>query len=429
MRLLVLFALLTFALACGPNPAAPVKVMAVISNSQGAYEPKQIELKTVTSITALQGTAAYLKGNASVLIDPQDPLLALNNGNPTDEQYVDILLKGKGQDVRANYIEKGGVLFPSDFHSWNMVATYFNFEVSQEYFKQLYTALPSSQKVTELGVANVLYFASYRDLSLANKDEQKDNAFYFSPIKSFAILPFEKLQKIPFGMNIGVIGHEYSHLVFTTRALGGALLAPQYGWPGAPFNLLKSIDEGFADFHGYGITCTQPQGPGCRPDFFKDSIDNAAEVAARDPSINSHCMTVGLRTAFNQDKDAWLRSGLQYQLGTLFATSLYQSSNSVGKVELMQKALLLSYNDNSSTEGFAQILTRNLNTPGSFTIDVAIDTIASHISDPDLKKRFCGDAINRLQSQCTVFPCTTLPNCPATTARGTACPELPPENP
>ncbi len=279
MRLPLLFALAVVA-GCAPSPPAPVKVMALIPNVKGTFSPFQTELTTVSSITNLQGTVATLRGNARVRIDPNDPLLMEAT---TDDQLKAALLKDPGGDVHVNLVDKSGVLWPADFHSWLMVTTYLNFERAYTYYNTIFDGKPTD----DLLGATVDYWASYTDLN-AGPDAVQNNALYFSPVKSFLILPFSSdagpgcakgtdttacspFAKIPLSMNPGVIGHEYGHWVFSHRVFGNAAVpTPLTQWSLEPFNLLKSIDEGFADFHGHGVTCLTQAG--CRF-FLPWSID------------------------------------------------------------------------------------------------------------------------------------------------------------
>ena len=416
--------------ACAPSSTAPVKVMAIVPSITGTYETKQIELTTITSITALTGKVVTLVGGTQIVIDPNDPAQMMAT---TDDQIAQTLQPNRGGAVHANYIDKGGVLWPADFHSWAMVTTYFNFEQSYLYYQRVYDGAPTD---TLLGT-RVLYWAEFKDLSTGSEQVATDNAFWFQPIRSFVLVPFDKLQKIPFALNVGVVGHEFAHLVFNQKVFANvAVPLPLFGpsaWHLRPFNLLKSMDEGLADFHGYGVTCASA-GPGCRPNFLSVSIADKVAVAARDMSDDNHCLTEELRAAFeNFQPNAFIQPGLQYGIGTLISTALYQAANKNGKIEIVQKALIASYDDPSaSAPGFKQVINLNLANPEKFTPEKMTDTIASHITDPELKKFVCNQLADRLQLMCDSSVGTVgceplgagvqfspLEHCPSTTTRGT----------
>ncbi len=86
-------------------------------------------------------------------------------------------------------------------------------------------------------------------------------------------------------------------------------------------------------------------------------------------------MTVNLRTALTMlDGGQFLAGGNQYLLGTLFTVAMYQASEPLGKRDLMQKALVASYDDDSaSNPGLKQLIESNLNTSANFTPEAVVE--------------------------------------------------------
>lgn len=408
--------------ACGPQPQPPVSVMALALNKDGVYRSREVKLRTVADVVALRGSVATLWGGARIVVDPQDPLLQLNGGNLTDAQLAEVFLKGKGMEPRASYVEKEGTLWPADFHTWNMVTTYYNFERSFDYFQAIYDGRPSE----ELLGTRVYYFPSFT--TAASPQPLTDQALFFSPIQAIAVLPFERLQQVPFSINLGVIAHEFAHRVFNRKVYGGASVpAPLIQWVGVgsstpAINLLKSMDEGLADFHAYGVTCLSD---GCDPRFLIHSVDKPT-ADERDLSLPDKCMNPGLRNALDTlPVEDFVRAGYEYQVGTVLAAALYRAGSKAGKLEVLQKALLRAYHDtNPRTPGFFQLISSNLQTPQNFTVSAVANTILQHISDPELKKYTCNELWDRLQIRCLAMPCEELPDCPAESSRGNppACP-------
>lgn len=421
MRLPVAFFCL-IALGCAPNPQAPVNIMALLYNNANKLGPRQTTLDTVQNVTALKGSVVNLVGSGGITLDPMDArqqnLLSLS-----DDELKDTLFTSRGGDVHANLIDKGGVLWPGDFHSWAMVTTYWNFEQAFLYFNKIY----DGEKTDHLAGASVLYWGNYTNLNIADPAQQllTDNVIYYSPIRVFVVAPFQLLQKVPVSLNVGIVGHEFAHRVFNQKAYGDKAVPPQLGWEGAPLNILKSFDEGLADFHGYGVTCVAKDGPGCSTKFLLASFSE--EIATRRDFSRSTdtCMSVELRTAINNlDSATFIGQGKIYDLGTLVAASLYQAANKGGKVEIMQKALIKAYDDPATqTPGFRQIFDANLSTSEKISLELMSDVIISHITDPDLKRLTCNELWDRLDLQPSQIP---LPHCPPTSNRGTVCPPLPP---
>jgi hypothetical protein len=417
--------------ACGPNPKAPVKVMALVPSETGALTQQQVDLLTITNMTNLSGQVAQLVGGVSVVLDVNDPLQGVAGGlqNQTDEQRWAAIIKNEGMPVRGHFIEKGGVLWPEDFHTWNMVTTYYNFERAYTYFQGVYGIDP-----LELQHMKVLYWADYRPYTTTSVT---DNALFLSTVKAFVILPQESYQLVPIAMNIGVIGHEVAHRVFNFKALGDVGVHPALGaWTALPFNLLKSMDEGFADFHGYGVTCLEPSG--CRPAFLSTSIADSRTVASRDLSRTNNCLDETTRAAFvNFTPDMWVRAPEMYKIGSLWASALFQAANKAGKVGVMQKALVAAYDDETPRNtmkqeggpGLRQLINNNLATPQNFNAESVADVLLAHVTDPELKKNLCSELLTRLQLACTNGGsglCKEIPACPFTAVRdNNTCSRLP----
>lgn len=415
---------LLLAVSCAPHPAPPIQVMGLALDAQGSYEVTRLELKTLEDPVAFQGSVATLMGGARIVVDPNDPMLSVNDGQLTDEQLAKAFLKSPGMPPRGNYVEHDGVLWPADFHTWNMVTTYFNFETSFSYFEGLYADRPAE----ELLGATVYYFPTLT-LTELGPEPQLDNALFFSPVQAFAILPFEQLQKTPLSINLGVVGHEYAHRVFNRRVYRGeALPSPFLRWQGIggatpAINLLKALDEGLADYHAFGVTCLTARG--CDPRFLGSSFSDAI-ADERDISEEGLCMTAGLRNSLETlPWGDFTRQGLEYRVGSLIAAALYQAGERTHQRAALQRAVLSAYSDSPSpTPDLEELIYENLQTPHQFHLAAVANTLAAHIPDPELRSAACSELIDRLQIACSGSPCPELPACPATTTPGSACPKI-----
>jgi hypothetical protein len=392
----LLWCSLLLALSCGPNPPAPVKVMAVLPNVDGTYAPRQVDLTTVTNVTTLQGTAVSLLGGNRVVFDSNDPALAIGGGvaNQSDAQRYEILVRDKGAEPRAQYIERSGVLWPQDFHSWNMVSTFYNFERAQAYFVAIY----NGKETKTIENQRVMYWA---DVRIESPDSLVDNALYLPFVKSFAIAPTKNNSRIPLSSNIGVVGHEFAHRVFNERALGAAgVPAPLVVWETEPFNLLKSLDEGLADFHGWAVTCREEAG--CRPNFLTLSLDDQVLAEQRNVARQDLCNDDNLDNAFRRsNRTQWLASNDLYKYGSLWAAALYQAGNKAGAngVQTIQRGLIDAYDDESpATPGLKQLISRNLNTPSNFTPEAVAAVIANHLpKNTDVRRFACNEMLTRVR--------------------------------
>ncbi len=420
--------LLALVVGCGPNPPAPVKVRALIPNASGVFQPTEVVLSTVSNVTSLTGDIITFVGSTKIVLDSSDPLQA-NIVGMSDEQRYEVLVKNKGGDVRVHYVEQDGVLSPADFHSWNMVSTYYNFEKAYLYFNSLYDGVDPK----DLRPFRVHYWS---DAQLDSPDSQIDNMFYLSVIKSFVVSPFKNEQKIPLSMNIGAVGHEAAHRVFNAKALSNAGINPAIiNWAGLPFNLLKSLDEGLADFHGYSVTCSEATN--CRPDFLTLSFAESPDTSFRNVARLDACMDDSLRNSMESFTPySWTHSSEMYKVGNIIAVTLYQAGNQAGKLQILQKALIKAYDDETAgNRGLRQLIEDSLSDSRLFTPERVANVIVAHVSDLDLRRRLCTELTSRLQLRCTSFPCTPgggpnlMPACDGLTAGqdSTICPTITPQ--
>jgi hypothetical protein len=417
-------AALGLAAGCAPDTQAPVKVRALVRSSNGQYTPQEVELTTVSDIVGLKGTVADLQGGARIVLDPNDPGLATAN----EQTFVNVILKASGHDVTASYINQEGVLWPADFHTWNMVTAYYNLERANDYFRTV-----GNVKGDDFApVPTVYYFPDFIQTQVS-QDPGKDNAIFYSPLQAFLVLPFEQIQRAPLPLNAGIMAHEYSHLVFNRLAYQGALFPEALVvWsstspsPGA--NILKAFDEGLADYHAYGTTCRSPSG--CDPRFLGPSFDGAfaKEVDNRDLSRTDRCMDATLlNQLLSQDVGTWSGNGSEYRVGTMLATALFQAGESTSQREVLLRAIVSSYYDeNVLTPGLFQLMKKYRDQQGNFTLAEASKAIISHIGDTDLRKAVCNQLMDHLQiprDQLISGP-TGSTVCPASAAGGTTCPKI-----
>ncbi|RKH13110.1 hypothetical protein D7V97_06635 [Corallococcus sp. CA053C] len=418
---------LGLAAGCAPDSEAPVKVSVLARSSNGQYVPTQVELTTITDVVGLKGTVGDLQGGARIVIDINDPAL----GNATEDTIADVLLKKSGHDVKASYISqkdaKTGedVLWPADFHSWNMVTSYYNLERANEYFRVV-----GNVKTTDFEPVPTLYYFPEFIQAAQSKDPARDNAIFYPVLQSFLVLPFEQIQRAPLPLNAAVMAHEYGHLVFNrlayaTQSLPVSLSLWSQESPSMGANILKALDEGLADYHAYGATCRSPSG--CDPRFLASSFDGgpfSAVTDERDLSRGDRCMSALLYTNMvTQDVGSWSGNGNEYKLGTLLATALYQAGRSSGQEAVLQRAIVASYYDTTpATPGIYQITQLVLGDQSKFTLSAAVSPILSHITDLELRKAVCNEFIDHLQ-----IPSAELHElgvCPASATGGATCPNI-----
>jgi hypothetical protein len=412
-------------MACAPDKEPPFQVMAVVQTNAGAYEPREVSLTTVTDVISLEGTTAKFRGGARIVVDPRDPQLATNNGQLTDEQLAQVYIKAAGEAPQASYVEKEGVLWPADFHTWNLVTTAYLYENAFRHFQA--RDVLEAELLEPDGNGPIIYY--YPDFTMTDLSAQPlmDNALFFSPIQAFAILPPKDLQTIPLSMNYGVVVHEYAHRVFNRRAYGKMAIplpfqfwAPEVG-AHPQLNLLKSIDEGLSDFHAYGATCATPFG--CNAKFMSASL---GETAADDRDLTqTRCVDENLRNAMASHQiSEYSALGLPYKVGTIFAHALHKAGGPDQREEL-ERAVLESYDDpDPANPGIRQLIEASLDLPGSFNLANVAAIILRHIptGSPDLKIETCNRFLTHLQ----IIKEDLGDACPLASFRSNECPAINP---
>ncbi|QRO01171.1 hypothetical protein JRI60_20140 [Archangium violaceum] len=413
-------ALATLAVSCAPETQTPVKVRALVRSSDGQYAPLEVELKTVTDIVALEGTVIRFQGGANIRLDSRDPEA---QAATTDEALERALVKEEGHRVTASYIaDEAGVLWPADFHTWNLVTTYYNFERAWDYF-----TTTAEVKKEELPQTTVYYFPEFV-LADSSEKPQRDNALFFAPTRSFMVLPFETVQKAPLAINASILTHEYAHLVFNRRVYDGrGIPEPIAAWTiggGSPtpgLNVIKSLDEGLADFHAYVASCRSSFGCNTR---VLDSSFEGRPVEDRDLSQN-WCMSKELRDLMFSGNFS-VFSGREYQVGTILASALVKASGSDADRQVLARAVAAAYSDTNPLKyGLNQLARNALNRQEDFSLGAAARSIVQHIpaGNVDLKQRVCTRLVTHLQLSIEELS-AGQDACPQSTTTSDACPPI-----
>lgn len=407
-RLLAILAMAAFTCSCGPVTTQPVQVMALTRPAGGKYKPTQVALSSLSDVVKLDGSVAYLVGGAEIDTNPGNRLLQLNGGAVTDEELANIFIEVDGAPPHASYVEKDGVLWPADFDTWNLVTTYYNVEQSFLFFQD--AGVPGET----LARLRVFYFPSFKEGG--GTTELKDGALYHPNVKSMMVLPFDKLQEAPVSINSTVMAHEYAHVVWH-RMVYGDQARPQAltAWANSGLttspaaNVLKAIDEGFADFHAVAQSCRTSFGCDTRGN---ESSYGAAAADARDMALNDKCMDATLNNAFfSSGIGEFLAGGYHYRVGTVFASSLYHAGRQPDDWAVLSKSLISIY------PRLRALIDANLTTPANFTLAAVADLVLEGITSIELQTRVCGEFLGRLK-----IDRAALPNCPAQSIPSGDCP-------
>jgi hypothetical protein len=419
MHRTVIAALVLLAACSPPASDSPVAVQALVY-SGGKYSPQKVELSTINDIVRMEGTVAKMIGGARIVSDPEDPELAAAFSAPDPEEaFAEALLKSEGRAVSANYIDHEGVLWPADFHTWNLVTAYYNFEKAYDYFRNV-----ANMQAAEFGEPATVYY--FPDFILKDTDPEpvKDNAIFFSPTHSLMVLPFDELQSAPLAINPGIMAHEYSHRIFNLKVYGGSKLPfPILEWgnqsASVGANLIKSLDEGLADYHAYGVTCRSPSG--CNPQLLLSTSFDSTLGGIRDLSKPDRCMDFALRQSLTQASlSDFSGQGNEYKVGSILASALYQAGESTGQREVLMRSILSAYSDDSGNPGLRQLALLARGNQQDFNLTSVAAVLVNHVSDGTLRRALCNELIDHLQ-----IPAVNLASVCQNAPGGTTCPRLP----
>jgi len=404
-------AVLALLAGCGPDSKTPVKVMVLVyDNATKHYRPQTVELATPTDLVAMEGPVAKILGSAH--LDQSEANLSSLPADATLQQVRDAIIVKPGSAVSVSYIEEDGVLIPADFHSLNIATTYYNFERAYEFF---HTRI-GNLTVESFGTPSVYYFPTF----IEKTEPEKDNAAFDPPIGSFLILPFEKLQQVPLAINLGVIGHEYTHSVFNFRVFDQSPIPfPFYEWtsdlglstPG--FNLLKSLDEGIADTFGTGITCSASFEV-CDATYFSESLPVEYGEERRLDADPPHCLSNTLKESLSGlSADTFTDAGYHYEIGSVLSGALWTATRDEGAQEklgglagarrAMFQTLYRALAGSTGRNGLRELILAARGDQTRFRLDStaevtgALDAIVQAAGEPALKAALCGAFLGRFK--------------------------------
>ncbi|MCP4598996.1 MAG: hypothetical protein GY847_00375 [Proteobacteria bacterium] len=274
-----------------------------------SYNFKDVKITTLNNVEKLEGATTRLLGEASLELNYQGDYLEW---------------KETGRPVAFQAIKENGVLIPEDFHSLAMVSTYYNLELSRNFFVEELD-LPADA----MGALPTYYWPK---LSIIEKNgdesEMVDNAFYMymtEKEQAFFIVPFDDFQWIPMSLNTGIITHEYTHAVFDVLVFGLADLAPLTD---SGTNFLYGLNEGTADFMAIARTGD--------PRFIRHSIPFELMGSLCNGTLKDVVRDASIQNSFTWANDNAARSlaplgFCPYEIGSFFASLLYEIAGTIGE--------------------------------------------------------------------------------------------------
>lgn len=269
-------------------------------NSDGSYTWREVELTTLDSPTKLSGSTA------SIYYKPTEP---------STQKW--------GAVVQPKLTRSGDVWIPQDAASAVALSAYASLEAIRKWEAKIH---PAAEKVYPRKVI----------LEVAAKDkgqEVTDNAFYIPGWDVVLVVPYTG-DAVPIAVNRGIMAHEHFHVQFHHQILSPSsepfshlreedLSTSQKNNLKENSRLLRSWNEGLADFYAYSFTSqarfmdvsklAQPEMMLLRAlDFPFQSLDRNFMVEKDRISVD--------------EKTHTCTSGSPYCLGTQVGRLLYQMS-------------------------------------------------------------------------------------------------------
>ncbi len=246
MKVLVLF-LAVIVISCSedkPNGLVEVKVIKPIgARCRYTISPAPIEtLYSLTNISGALGKVVY----SSNEIESMDSIW---NASP----------------IFAQFSKNGSYYVPLDMDSLFSISLYYGIETAYFLFSRLNPEADIIKRFPNLGERTwFVYNAIMEDGSELVTDNAGYYPYYsdyyeyqdyykFIPSNVFYFFPTKVISDMPMGLNIGIIAHEYSHLImehlFTMRVdLEGFQISDNSQMA------FISLDEGIADYFGFLAT-------------------------------------------------------------------------------------------------------------------------------------------------------------------------------
>lgn len=239
---------LAFLAACTQNSSVNSNRIVVIQPSQGhcQYTIAPANFQTLESYREMRGKVGRV----------------LYSSNNLDRNF-DILKTGFGlKPVDTDFVNSGDALMPANLDTLFAASLYFSVEVGYLLAKSIDPAIDLSVVIPNLSDTRIVHHA--KRLSNTNNSQKEifDNAEYLSIARTglptlnyFFSYPTQQIKEIPLGLNLGVMNHEFSHLIFQHLFYEpGIKRNLEVGTDKPTLNTLAALDEGLADYFGFLAT-------------------------------------------------------------------------------------------------------------------------------------------------------------------------------
>lgn len=244
LRFLLPSAFLCFVVGCNQNTLLGPANITVIQPSGGhcQYAIAPATFQTLDNMREMRGKVGRV----------------LHSSKNLDENQ-DILNTGVGLDpVDTEFFKSGDSYVPADLDTLFAASLYYSVEIGYLQTKRLDPSIDLALIVPNLSDTRIVHRAIRSSGGYGSRNEISDNAEYF-PLKFgntllnyFFSYPTNEVKEIPLGLNMGVMNHEFTHMVFQHLFYEpGTKRNFDVGSTKPTSHTLAALDEGNADYFGF----------------------------------------------------------------------------------------------------------------------------------------------------------------------------------
>jgi len=308
---------LCFLLGCNQNALLGPTSITVIQPSAGhcQYAIAPATFQTLDNMQEMRGKVGRVVYSSKNLDENQDILSTGLGLNPVDTEFF----------------KSGNSYVPADLDTLFAASLYYSVELGYLQTKRLDPNIDLALIVPNFSDTRIVHRAIRSSGGYGSRSEISDNAEYF-PLKVGSTLlnyffsyPTEEVKDIPLGLNMGIMNHELTHMVFQHLFYEpGTRRNMDVGSTKPTAHTLAALDEGNADYLGFLAV----QDPG----YFLCSF----------PYENRD---LGRPKAFTTDVISRIESGSDdafdpHEGGAVWAAIQYEIGQTLGNHQVVGKSLL-----------------------------------------------------------------------------------------
>ncbi len=247
-----------------------------------------------------------------------------------------ILSSGIGfQPVDTDFVSSGNALVPANLDTLFAASLYFSMELGYLLTKTLDPSIDLAVIIPNLSDTRIVHRAKRFSGQKSSRKEISDNAEYFpfsvsgtnrsSILNYFFSYPTEEVKEIPLGLNVGVMNHEFSHLIFQHLFYEpGIRKNLEVGSSKPTMHTLAALDEGLADYFGFLAVKD--------PGYFLCSFPSENRDLARAKAFSAQIIR-----SLESSSDDYFDS---HEGGAVWAAMQYEMGQTLGNHSVIGKSLL-----------------------------------------------------------------------------------------